>query len=212
MDLEAQATPPSGRSDQRGERIREETSITAISVYHEREQRRLPRANGGTSRAEVAKSLRGQLLRSLALVGVASATVVFVLLDASAATGAAWLLEDVRLGWLGLASEPSSRPDRRCGHVVRALWAKLCLTRLGPARWLVAWLREPANWVFGGALFVICILALGSGVPWQGVVFAYGLSQLVTSGPSPPEDPASSRQAWPASLSQSGRREYSPLR
>ena len=302
--------------------------MTAVSVYPEREHHRSPRANGGTSRAEVAKSPRRRLLRRLALVGVAAATVVFALLDARAASGTARLLGHVRLGWLGLAVaaeaasllsfgrlrrsllcaaqvaprraaivavtlagtalarvlpggaasagiwayrqlrrrgterstaiwvllvagalssfglfvivvvgvelgggrspaaslrwaaaglasiplavgvagvilchcprfrlraehaarrvEASSRLGRRCGPVVRALWAKLCLARLGPARWLVAWLWGLANWVFDGALLVICILALGSGVPWQGVVFAYGLSQIATSVPLTP--------------------------
>ncbi len=82
--------------------------------------------------------------------------------------------------------EAGSRLGRRCGHVVRVLWARLCLARLGPARWLMAWLWALGNWVFDGALLVICILALGIEVPWHGIAFAYGLSQLATSVPLTP--------------------------
>jgi uncharacterized protein (TIRG00374 family) len=302
--------------------------MAAVSVYPEREQHRSPKASDGTSSPEVAKSPRRRLLRRLALVGVAAATVVFALLDARAASGAARLLGHVRLGWLGLAVaaeaasllsfgrlrrallcaaqvaprraaivavtlagtalarvlpggaasagvwayrqlrrrgierstamwvllvagalsslglfaivvlgielggdrspsaslrwaatglasiplavgvvsvilgrcprsrlraervsqrlEASSRLGRRCGLAVRALWAKLRLARLGPARWLVAWLWGLGNWIFDGALLVICILALGIGLPWPGIVFAYGLSQLATSVPLTP--------------------------
>ena len=51
---------------------------------------------------------------------------------------------------------------------------------------------------------------LGSGLPWQGVVFAYGLSQLATSVPFTPGGAASSRQAWPASTCARGEDSTAP--
>lgn len=302
--------------------------MTAVSLHSEREQRRSPRVSDETSPPEVARGPRRRLLCRLALVGVAAATVVFALLDARAAIGAARLLGHVRLSWLGLAVgaeaasllsfgrlrrvllsatrvaprrtaivavtlagtavarvvpggaapagvwayrqlrrrgierstaiwvllvagalsslglfgvvvagvelgggrgpsaslrlaaavlvsiplavgvtgvvlghcprwrrraehvarrvEAGSRLGRRCGLAVRALWARLCLARLAPARWLEAWLWALGNWVFDGALLVICIVALGIEVPWPGIVFAYGLAQVATSVPLTP--------------------------
>lgn len=92
----------------------------------------------------------------------------------------------VRAQHLARHIEGGSRAGWRCGLVVRGLWVKVCLARLRPARWLAAWLWGIANWVFDGALLVTCMVALGGMVPWRGVVFAYGLSQIATSVPLTP--------------------------
>ena len=122
---------------------------------------------------------------SLRWVAAALASVPVVI---GAAGVALWHCPPVRVRAQHLARhiEGGSPACRRCGLVVRGLWVKVCLARLRPARWLAAWLWGIANWVFDGALLVTCMVALGGMVPWRGVVFAYGLSQIATSVPLTP--------------------------
>ncbi len=43
-----------------------------------------------------------------------------------------------------------------------------------------------ANWVWDAVALAACILALGGGVPWRGVLVAYALTQIAASFPITP--------------------------
>jgi hypothetical protein len=184
--------------------------MTAVSVYPER------------SPPEVAKSPRRRLLRRLALVGVAAATVVFALLDARAASGAARLLGHVWLGWLGLAVAAEAASLLSFGRLRRVL---LCAAQVAPRRDRG---RDPGRDRAGEGAPRRSGVGRGLGVPPASPPLHRGprqrgalagdrlrvraLSDRDERAPHPPRDSASTRQAWQASLSQRGCQGYAPWR
>lgn len=58
--------------------------------------------------------------------------------------------------------------------------------RPSPLGWLEAFALALVNWVDDCACMVACILALGARVPWQGVLVAYGFTQIAASLPVTP--------------------------
>ncbi|TMM12693.1 MAG: UPF0104 family protein [Actinobacteria bacterium] len=69
---------------------------------------------------------------------------------------------------------------------VRTLVARLHTVQPGPRGWLEAFGLALANWIWDAVALVACILAFGGGVPWRGVLVAYGLTQLAASIPITP--------------------------
>jgi hypothetical protein len=69
---------------------------------------------------------------------------------------------------------------------VRRLVARLRTVQPGPRGWLEAFGLALANWIWDAVALVACILAFGGGVPWRGVLVAYGLTQLAASIPITP--------------------------
>jgi hypothetical protein len=52
--------------------------------------------------------------------------------------------------------------------------------------WLEAFGLALANWVYDAATLVVCLFALGTGVPWRGILVAYSLTQIAASIPITP--------------------------
>jgi hypothetical protein len=69
---------------------------------------------------------------------------------------------------------------------LRRLWARILTVRPSPLGWLGAFSLAAANWVWDAVALSACILALGGGVPWRGVLVAYALTQIAASFPITP--------------------------
>jgi hypothetical protein len=69
---------------------------------------------------------------------------------------------------------------------VGRLWARILTVRPSPLGWLGAFSLAAANWVCDAVALAACILALGGGVPWRGVLVAYALTQIAASFPITP--------------------------
>jgi hypothetical protein len=66
------------------------------------------------------------------------------------------------------------------------LWARVLTVRPSPLGWLGAFSLALANWTWDAVALAACILALGGGVPWRGVLVAYALTQIAASFPITP--------------------------
>ncbi|HEX6476562.1 MAG TPA: lysylphosphatidylglycerol synthase transmembrane domain-containing protein [Acidimicrobiales bacterium] len=66
------------------------------------------------------------------------------------------------------------------------LWARILTVRPSRLGWLGAFSLALANWVWDAVALAACILALGGGVPWRGVLVAYALTQIAASFPITP--------------------------
>jgi uncharacterized membrane protein YbhN (UPF0104 family) len=66
------------------------------------------------------------------------------------------------------------------------LWARILTVRPTPLGWLGAFGLALVNWVWDAVALAACILALGGGVPWRGVLVAYALTQIAASFPITP--------------------------
>jgi uncharacterized membrane protein YbhN (UPF0104 family) len=66
------------------------------------------------------------------------------------------------------------------------LWERILTVRPSPRGWLGAFGLALANWIWDAVALAACILALGGGVPWRGVLVAYALTQIAASFPITP--------------------------
>src|SRR5205807_5113918 len=66
------------------------------------------------------------------------------------------------------------------------LWGRVLTVRPSPLGWLGAFSLALANWAWDAVALSACILALGTGVPWRGVLVAYTLAQIAPSFPITP--------------------------
>lgn len=87
---------------------------------------------------------------------------------------------------LGLSHRLIGRPrgDREA-HIV-ALLDRVAAVRLHPAQACDALMWAFSNWFFDCACFAIAFLAIGSDVPWKGLLLAYGAGQLAANLPITP--------------------------
>jgi uncharacterized protein (TIRG00374 family) len=69
---------------------------------------------------------------------------------------------------------------------VRRLLAQIRLVRPSPAGWAVAGAMAALNWVADAGCLAASIYAVGAGVPWRGILIAYGLGQLAAVLPFTP--------------------------
>jgi uncharacterized membrane protein YbhN (UPF0104 family) len=58
--------------------------------------------------------------------------------------------------------------------------------RLSPGSWTVALTLALANWLLDLACLITCLAAVGAAVPWDGIVIAYALTQIVAALPITP--------------------------
>jgi uncharacterized membrane protein YbhN (UPF0104 family) len=71
-------------------------------------------------------------------------------------------------------------------EALERLWARILTVRPSRLGWLGAFGLALANWLWDGVALAACILALGGGVPWRGVLVAYALTQIAASFPITP--------------------------
>jgi uncharacterized protein (TIRG00374 family) len=155
-------------------------------------------------------TLAGWLLTATGILsGAALALIVVVGLQLRGLLSACTLEDVVEVaGLTGAAAAPvallawvSARPGRlrrveRCVRRVRTRIGHVVHLRSSPtseradstvapitlrwAQWIVALSLAATNWVADGAVLAVCLLAVGEGLPWRGLVFAYAVSQLST--------------------------------
>jgi putative heme transporter len=65
-------------------------------------------------------------------------------------------------------------------------WARVRTVRPTPAGWLEAFGLALCNWILDAVTLAACVLALGGGVPWRGILVAYALTQVAASLPITP--------------------------
>jgi uncharacterized protein (TIRG00374 family) len=71
-------------------------------------------------------------------------------------------------------------------EALERLWSRILTVRPSRLGWLGAFSLALANWLWDGVALAACILALGGGVPWRGVLVAYALTQIAASFPITP--------------------------
>jgi len=93
----------------------------------------------------------------------------------------------LRAGARRLWAAEGRRPRLRAAEdLLQRLWTRILTVRPTPLGWLGAFSLALANWVWDAVALAACILALGGGVPWRGVLVAYALTQIAASFPITP--------------------------
>jgi uncharacterized membrane protein YbhN (UPF0104 family) len=78
------------------------------------------------------------------------------------------------------------RPRGDAKELVDQGWARLTAVAPGRPVWALAFAFAAANWLWDCLTLALCFLAVGEGVPWQGLLLAYGAAQLAVNIPITP--------------------------
>ncbi|MBV8979702.1 MAG: UPF0104 family protein, partial [Acidimicrobiia bacterium] len=78
------------------------------------------------------------------------------------------------------------RPRGDASQLVEEGWARLTAVTPGRSVWVLAFAFAAANWLWDCLALALSFLAVGSGVPWQGLLLAYGAAQLAINIPITP--------------------------
>jgi hypothetical protein len=78
------------------------------------------------------------------------------------------------------------RPRGDAKELVDEGWARLTAVAPGRHVWALAFGFAAANWLWDCLALALCFLAVGQGVPWQGLLLAYGAAQLAINIPITP--------------------------
>src|SRR5207302_7779570 len=70
--------------------------------------------------------------------------------------------------------------------VVRDVWARLTAVRPTPTDWTVAGAWGISNWILDCTCLALAFPSIGAGVPWRGLLLAYGAGQLAANLPITP--------------------------
>ncbi|MBO0714933.1 MAG: flippase-like domain-containing protein, partial [Acidimicrobiales bacterium] len=127
---------------------------------------------------------RGPVASFRVLAGILAAIPVVVGLTAVALHRSARLRRTAQSAWGALTHRWP--PVRRVGDIAERFLSRLRTVQPGPLGWIEAFGLALANWVYDAATLVACLLALGAGVPWRGVLVAYALTQVAASLPITP--------------------------
>ena len=169
----------------------------------------------------VGAQLRGLAVLCSAVGGLVGAAVLFVAAAAVAAlvwsshhrgrleplarslTARCGAARSIVARWLGRPSPPA---DTGTGGVRGPCESAVGneMTGLGPARLSAAVGLAGANWLADVAALAVAFVALGVDVPWQGLLFAYAVTQLVTSVPLLPGSIGVAEGSMTAALVSSG--------
>ena len=78
------------------------------------------------------------------------------------------------------------RPAGDPAVIVRDAWERLTAVRPSAADWAVAGVWGVANWILDCACLALAFPSVGAGVPWRGLLLAYGAGQLAANLPVTP--------------------------
>jgi uncharacterized membrane protein YbhN (UPF0104 family) len=78
------------------------------------------------------------------------------------------------------------RPRGDARELVDQGWARLTAIAPGGHVWALAFAFAAANWLWDALALALCFVAVGQGVPWQGLLLAYGAAQLAINIPITP--------------------------
>src|SRR5579862_9213978 len=95
-------------------------------------------------------------------------------------------LENVAVTLLRVSNRLVGRPRRAATEVVQSWVARLEDVQLTWRDLLVSLSAAAGNWVFDCACLAFSFLAVGSSVPWRGLLLAYGAGQLAANLPITP--------------------------
>ncbi|HLI15906.1 MAG TPA: YbhN family protein [Acidimicrobiales bacterium] len=119
------------------------------------------------------------------LIGVVVGVLAFSVVADAVVWQRAWLAR-LAVGLLQVSRRLTGRPKRRGVDIVDEVLARLNAVRLG-WRDLVATIGYAlGNWLFDCGALVASFLAVGAGVPWRGLLLAYGAGQLAANLPITP--------------------------
>lgn len=96
------------------------------------------------------------------------------------------MLRRVAVMVIGLRQIVLRRPRSEAAVTVDRVWTRLLAVRPGWRDLTIAGWWAFVNWLADFGCFVASIFAVGAGVPWRGVLFAYGMGQLAASLPFTP--------------------------
>jgi uncharacterized membrane protein YbhN (UPF0104 family) len=127
---------------------------------------------------------RGPLSGLRPLGGGLAAVPVAAALLAVVVNRSATLRRTSRRGWQALGG--AGRPGRVLVAGLERLWAGVRTVRPSRPEWAKAVFFALANWLFDAGCLVASAWALRAAVPWQGLLAAYGLTQVAASLPVTP--------------------------
>jgi uncharacterized protein (TIRG00374 family) len=78
------------------------------------------------------------------------------------------------------------RPRGDARELIDQGWTRLTAVAPGRRVWALAFGFAAANWLWDCLTLALCFLAVGEGVPWQGLLLAYGAAQLAVNIPITP--------------------------
>ena len=85
-----------------------------------------------------------------------------------------------------LSQRLARRPRGDARQIVESGWDRLTAVKPSGPSWAVAFLMAAANWLWDCCALAMAFLAVGTGVPWRGLLLAYGAAQLATNIPITP--------------------------
>src|SRR5437660_7930659 len=85
-----------------------------------------------------------------------------------------------------MSQRVARRPAGDAHEIVERLIVRLRAVPPSTTDWTMAFGLAMANWVFDCACLALAFLAIGAGVPWRGLLLAYGAGQLAASLPITP--------------------------
>ena len=119
------------------------------------------------------------------LVGVVVGVLVIAAVADAVVWQRRWLLQ-VCVAALRLTRRLVGRPHRHDVEVVETLFGRLAEVKLGWRDALVSLAAGLGDWAFDCAALACSFLAVGTGVPWQGLLLAYGAGMLAANLPITP--------------------------
>jgi len=96
-----------------------------------------------------------------------------------------WTLA-VATGAVRLSQRVIRRPRGDAKELVDDGWSRLTAVAPGRGVWAQAFGFAAANWLWDCLTLALCFMAVGEGVPWQGLLLAYGAAQLAVNIPITP--------------------------
>ena len=96
-----------------------------------------------------------------------------------------WTLA-IAAGAVRLSQRLLRHPRGDAKELVDQGWARLTAVAPGRHVWVLAFAFAAANWLWDCLALALCFLAVGQGVPWQGLLLAYSAAQLAINIPITP--------------------------
>lgn len=114
----------------------------------------------------------------LGVLAVALAVGILFLYERPLGAVVTWALR----AWRGLTGRPRGELAAQLDRIVR----RVTVVRLSwpGALAVVGW--GLGNWLFDCTCFALCFLVIGAGIPWEGLLLAYGAGQLAANLPITP--------------------------
>jgi uncharacterized membrane protein YbhN (UPF0104 family) len=119
------------------------------------------------------------------LIGVTIGVLVVAVLATVVVWQRRWLVT-VASGAIGLCQRVTGRPRREGAEIVQLVLDRLQTVHFGFPDIAGALGWALANWVLDCGCLVCSFLAVGAGVPWRGLLLAYGAGQLAANLPITP--------------------------